>query len=144
MGLSALSHQMVNFCCEWVWWKEDSVLHKHHLNYLIAKGVPGKGEGLEGKAFTKAGEMRDGSIAWGIGLTLVNKCFFNVDSLLGLLCWSKMCCRGLMDHELIKEWCTQSLTWCLCYSSHIWWPSTVVSVALEKRKEKLYVFLIVE
>lgn len=29
VGLSALCHQMVNSCPEWVWGKENSVLHKH-------------------------------------------------------------------------------------------------------------------
>lgn len=100
VGFSALCHQMVNFCCEWVWWKENSVLHEHLHSHLTAKCVPRKGEGLEGEAFTKAGEMGDGSTAWNTGLTLVNKCFLIVDFLLGLLCWLKMCWSGLMDHRI--------------------------------------------
>lgn len=57
MGLSALCHQMVNFCCEWVWWKENLVPPQHLHNHLIDKPVPRRSEGLEGKVFTKAGEM---------------------------------------------------------------------------------------
>lgn len=54
-GLAALCHQMVKSCCEGVRWKENSALHRHYLNYLTDKPVPGKGEGLEGEAFTKVG-----------------------------------------------------------------------------------------